>query len=173
MNEATPPAPVRAMRGPILALAVALAALRLAHAADGPAPETRPESAAVPVAVSDLLRQYEKAWNAKDVNRLADLFSPDGLALPNGQAPATGRQAIADAYRQNAGGALVLRPIRYTETADMALVVGMFATGPDQPELGKFVLALRRAPAGGWSIVADMDNMNGVPRKAALSGPPR
>lgn len=95
------------------------------------------------------------------------------MALPNGHAPAKGRKAIEDAYRENAGGVLILRPISYTESADTALVVGMFAIGISQPELGKFVLVLRRTTEGAWKIVVDMDNMNVAPRKADPSGSQR
>jgi ketosteroid isomerase-like protein len=132
--------------------------------AAAPAFAQAPATAAVPAPVQDLLRQYERAWKAKDAPALAALFTADGLALPNGRPPATGRAAIEAEYAQNAGSDLLLRPIAFAESGELATVVGMFRLAPAQPELGKFVLVLRRQADGTWRVVADIDNLNVVPR---------
>ncbi len=165
MHHSTRPDRPRAIRRAFCAFALALSALHVAHASDSAATAATTGSPAVPAAVADLLREYERAWTARDVKRLADLFAPDGMALPNGQAPAAGRPAIEEAYRESAGGSLQLRPLHYTALGDAALVVGLFAPGPQQPEMGKFVLVLRRSASGAWKIVADMDNLNVLPKR--------
>jgi hypothetical protein len=38
--------------------------------------------------------------------------------------------------------------------------------------MGKFVLALRRAPGGPWMIAADIDNSSQMPRRAPQTQQP-
>lgn len=118
----------------------------------------------LPPALDRVLRDYEKAWTAKDDAALAGLFTADGYALPNGQPPARGTDAIRAAYTQNAGSPLALRVIHYAESGDMAYIVGGFGGGAGRPDFGKFVLVLRRGGDGRWRIAADMDNANTMPR---------
>ncbi len=37
-------------------------------------------------------------------------------------------------------------------------IIGAFARQAGEPDVGKFVLALRRKPGGPWLIAADIDN---------------
>ena len=85
---------MRTMRHLLLALLLAIT---------GPAfAQSRP----LPPPFEQLLRDYEKAWTAKDLPALAALFAADGMALPNGQPPAQGAAAIMAAYERGAGVAL-------------------------------------------------------------------
>lgn len=121
----------------------------------------------VPDEVDALLGSYARAWAAKDTQALAGLFTDEGMALPNGDAPAVGAAAIAAAYAKNAGSPLHLRPIAFEQSGDLAYVVGGFGPAPEGPEFGKFVVVLKRAPDGTWRLVADIDNMNAPPPAAA------
>lgn len=112
----------------------------------------------LPAYLERVLRDYEQAWAGSDPIGLANLFTEDGFVLRPGQPPAHGRAAILRAY-QNAGGALALRPLGFAEAGSVAYVVGAFSAEPDQPDVGKFVLALRRE-SGRWLIAADIDNGN-------------
>lgn len=120
----------------------------------------------LPPELERVLRDYETAWVAKDTAALAALFTPEGMALPNGSPPARGAGEIAAAYARNAGGPLALRALAHAVAGDMAYIVGGFAPAADAADFGKFVLVLRRGGDGRWRIAADIDNMNALPRRA-------
>ena len=105
------------------------------------------------------------------IEALARLFTAEGMALPSGQPPAQGAASIRQAYAQHAGSPLVLRALAYATSGDLAYIIGGFAPAPGQPDLGKFVLVLRRGAGGRWLIAADMDNAN--QRRPALPPPSR
>jgi ketosteroid isomerase-like protein len=129
-----------------------------------PALAETPATVSLPAEVDRVLKDYEKAWIAKDTGALAKLFTSDGMALPSGQMPAQGEESIRKAYSQSVGSPLNLRPIAYSASGELAYVIGGWGGASDKPEFGKFVLVLRRVN-GRWLIVADMDNSN-MPRRA-------
>lgn len=147
---------------------VIAAAFSVAAWAEEPAskPAAAP-SVTLPPALDRVLRDYEKAWIAKDDAALAALFTSDGYALPSGQPPAAGAAAIRAAYASNAGSPLALRAIHYAESGDMAYVIGGFGGSADTPDFGKFVLVLHRGNDSVWRIAADMDNANAMPKRPA------
>lgn len=120
-------------------------------------------SVALPADLDRVLRDYERAWIANDPAALAALFTTDGMALPNGQLPARGPEAIRKAYSQGAGGPLSLRALAYRVSGDLAYIIGGFGAAPDKPDYGKFVLVLRRGSDGRWMLLADIDNANRMP----------
>jgi ketosteroid isomerase-like protein len=149
----------------LVRVVVLAAAFSVAAWAEEPASPKPAPSVTLPPALDRVLRDYEKAWIAKDDAALAQLFTTDGYALPSGQPPAGGAAAIRAAYAQNAGSPLALRAIHYAESGDMAYIIGGFGGSADKPDFGKFVLVLRRGSDGVWRIAADMDNANAMPKK--------
>ena len=154
-------------------ICLAMLACAPARAQEQPEPVPMPPAAlpavalptvALPPELAGVLRDYEQAWTLKQPAALAALFAADGMALPNGSEPARGPAQIAARYPAAAGTPLSLRPLAYAVTHDMAYVVGGFAPTAGEPDLGKFVLVLRRGPDGAWKIVADIDNMNAQPQ---------
>ena len=121
--------------------------------------EGLPPTVTLPPELDAVLRAYEIAWSARDASALADLFTTDGFVMRPGRPPAVGRDAIEAAYR-GLGGPLVLRPWSWAAEGDVGWILGGWAGTPDQPSVGKFVLALRRSPTGTWRIAADIDNGN-------------
>ena len=126
-----------------------------------------PASVELPADLARVLRDYEKAWTAGDTAALAALFTSDGYALPNGQPPAAGGEAIRAAYQRSAGSPLSLRALHYVQSGDMAYIIGGYGGAAGKPDFGKFVLVLRRGQDGSWRIAADMDNANVMPRRSA------
>ena len=126
-------------------------------------------SVPLPPELDTVLRDYERAWVAKDPQALSRLFTGSGIALPNGQTPARDSDAIRRAYAQDAGSPLSLRALAYGTSGDLAYVIGGYGAADDQPDFGKFVLVRRRGADGRWLIAADIDNANALPR-AASSG---
>ena len=113
----------------------------------------------LPSEIERVLRDYEQSWTGRDAKGLADLFADDGFVLRPGRPPARGRAAILHAY-QNSGGNLALRPFDFAVSDSIGYIVGGFAAQPGDPDIGKFVLLLRRGSSGRWLIVADIDNGN-------------
>jgi uncharacterized protein (TIGR02246 family) len=144
-------------------ITAALLFLCLAHGHANPS--KAPPTVQIPAEFEALLRSYERAWSAKDAAALARLFFPGGMALPNGSPPAVGNEAIAAEYAKNAGGPLSLRAIAFTQSTDLAYIVGGFSQSSAEPDAGKFVLVLRRGADGKWLIAADIDNLNFRPSR--------
>lgn len=132
--------------------------------ADSPAVAPLP-SVELPAERARVLREYERAWQARDSAALANLFAEDGFVLQNGQAPVRGRDAIRQAYAKS-GGPLSLRALAYSTDGTTGYIIGAYAQTADTPDIGKFVLALRRVAADRWLIVADIDNSNRRPPAA-------
>ncbi len=114
-------------------------------------------SVALPPDLDRVLRDYERAWQAKDAAALADLFTGDGFVLSLNRQPVRGRAAIRAAYA-TAGGPLSLRAYAFRTEGNLAVILGGYATGPG-PDAGKFTLTLHRE-GGRWFIFSDMDNGN-------------
>jgi ketosteroid isomerase-like protein len=111
----------------------------------------------LPAEFDRVLRDYERAWQARDANALAELFTEDGFVLSNNRPGVRGRDAIRKAYATS-GGPLSLRAVAYSAADTVGYIIGMFTGQPGNPDAGKFVLALRRQRGGPWLIAADMDN---------------
>lgn len=116
-------------------------------------------SVPLPPALDRVLRDYERGWRTGAADSVAALFTADGFALPSGRAAAHGRAAIAATYA-GPGGDLRLRALSWGTSDSVGYVVGAYRYGATGPDIGKFVLALRRNPGGRWLIAADMDNAN-------------
>ena len=138
----------------LLLLAVAPAPARAQDTAAAPLP-----SVTLPPALDRVLRDYERAWTARDAQALAALFTTDGFVLRPGHPPVRGRDEIARAYA-GAGGPLALRAMGYAVSDTVGYIIGAFAGRAGDPDAGKFVLAVRRDASGRWLIAADMDNGN-------------
>ena len=122
-------------------------------------PPTAEPSVTLPPELDRVLRDYEKAWGARDAKGLAQLFAEDGWVLPNGGSPVKGRAAIEKYYAPH-GGPLALRALAYAAEGKAGYVIGAYAGKAGAPDEGKFTLTLRKGSDGRWLIVSDMDNTN-------------
>jgi len=137
----------------LFALVIApVAAPLAAQAAAPPLP-----AITLPAELDRVLRDYEREWSARSASGLADLFTEDGFVLQPGRQPVRGRERIQAAY-QGAGGPLALRAFAYATADTVGYIVGGYAMAPGEPDVGKFILLLKRARGGPWKIAADMDN---------------
>jgi ketosteroid isomerase-like protein len=128
------------------------------------AADAKERGIALPPELDQVLRDYERAWQARDPRALADLFAADGCVLADGKPLVRGRSAIRAAYARS-GGPRWLRAEKFAAERRTAYIIGVYGHEPDAPETGKFVLALERGPTGRWLIAADIDNGIG-PRRA-------
>ena len=146
------------MRILIIFTAVTLAWPTMSLLAQEPGSQAFP-SVDLPPEVERVLRDYEQAWRGGDEKGLAQLFTEDGFVLRPGQPPARGRAAILRTY-ENVGGSLALRALDFALSGDVGYIIGGYSGEPGEPDVGKFVLPLRRGPSGRWLIAADIDNGN-------------
>jgi uncharacterized protein (TIGR02246 family) len=151
---------VRQLRslGPVIALACAVATLP-ARSIAGQArtePDTLP-TVTLPPALDRVLRDYERAWRARDAAALAALFTGDGFVLSAGRPPVRGRSEVQARYTGQ-GGPLHLRAIAFAADDTVGYIIGTYGATSSGINEGKFVLALRRSVGGPWRIAADMDN---------------
>lgn len=121
-------------------------------------------SVTLPASLDRVLRDYEKAWRAGDVDALVALFTEDGFVMQPGRPPARGRAAMAAVYRGQGGGDLKLRALAFAEGDVVSYIIGAYGYGDAPGDMGKFTLTLRREPGGRWMIASDMDNGNRSPR---------
>lgn len=156
------------MRYLVLAGLVLLSAVAPAGAQE-PVPAAPLPSITLPPALDRVLRDYERAWRAKDPKALAELFAEDGFVLASGRPPVRGRDAIRAAYA-NAGGALALRALAYSTEGSVGYVIGAFGRAASGEDSGKFVLALKKVGER-WMIAADIDNSSRPPRPMAQPTP--
>ena len=144
----------------IVWMALGLAPSGAKEAAAPEAPET---GVSLPPDLDRLLRDYERAWRARDPHALAELFTADGYVLADGKPLVQGRADIRAAYAR-AGGPLWLRAVKFAAEGRSGYIVGVYGHEPEGPEKGKFMLALERGPTGRWLIAADIDNGVGSSR---------
>lgn len=120
-------------------------------------------SVSLPPDLDRVLRDYEKAWGARDAAGLATLFAEDGFVLQGGKPPVRGRAAIAAAYEGH-GGPLFLRAFAFGVEGATGWILGGYAGKAGEPDDGKFTLTLRKGKDGRWLVFSDMDNGNRPPK---------
>jgi ketosteroid isomerase-like protein len=148
---------MRIMSSVVLWLALAA---RPAPAQTPATPYTPLPSITLPSELDRVLRDYERAWRAGDEAALVALFTADGF-VPTRPGWVRGAAAIRATYAESQGD-LRLRALAFAAADTVGYIVGAYGYGdaPGAPDAGKFVLALRRAPAGPWLIAADLDQGN-------------
>ena len=114
-----------------------------------------------------LLAQYEQLLNASDAESIANLYSPDGVFMPQGFPTADGREAVLASYRAifdniSLDIEFMVDEIVAGESIATALTrssgsVRVKATGDEAPESNRelFVLAQDK---GAWRIARYMFN---------------
>lgn len=158
------------MRAVVLSLLLFLVSFDFAAAQTNA--ETTLPSVELPPKVARVLRDYERAWMAKDAGALAALFTEDGFVLSNGKPAVRGRVAIRKAY-EGAGGSLALRALSWSSEGSVGYIIGAYGPSPEASDTGKFILALRKGRNGAWLIAADMDNSNRRPQGTPTPAPPQ
>ncbi len=124
-----------------------------------PTPGPPLPSVDLPPELDRVLRDYERAWAARNAEALARLFTRDGFVMSSGKPPVRGRDSIRRAYAKS-GGPLVLRALAFATEGPVGYIIGAFGRSEATGDTGKFILALRREADGRWMIAADMDNSN-------------
>lgn len=114
-------------------------------------------SVTLPPEMDRVLRDYERAWKAKDTEALVALFTPDGFVMQPQRPPVQGHDGLRNAYR-GSGGTLFLRALSFAQSESVGYIIGAYRYTTEPGDVGKFVLTLRRSTGQRWLIAADMDN---------------
>jgi ketosteroid isomerase-like protein len=117
----------------------------------------------LPPELARVLTDYETQWRFGG-DSLVKLFTEDAILTTGGRPPARGRAAIASHYA-GPKGALALRAIAYAAEGSIAYIVGGYTMNRGEPDVGKFVLTLKKGPDGRWLIFSDMDTGNSAPQR--------
>jgi uncharacterized protein (TIGR02246 family) len=121
------------------------------------------------------VEEMRAAFNAKDPDKVAALFSANGIVMPPNQATARSRESVREYYAARFGeGAtgLELEARDISGTATLAYVSGDYrlnsvgGAGEPQRDRGKFVWVLRKTNDR-WFIEYVIFNSDFAPRSAA------
>ena len=141
-------------------LALALPALAVHAQAPDPAPLP---SITLPPALARVLTDYETQWRFGG-DSLVKLFTEDAILTVGGKPPVRGRAAIGTHFA-GPKGPLSLRAIAYAAEGNIAYIIGGYTMQRGEPDIGKFVLTLRKGADGRWLIFTDMDTGNSAMRR--------
>jgi uncharacterized protein (TIGR02246 family) len=119
-------------------------------------------------AIRTLDGAWDKAAQAKDVDKSVSFYADDASMLPPGMPIANGKDAIRAVWTQllsAPGGALTFAPskVLVSSSGDMAYEIGAFqatandAQGKPATSTGKFVVVWRKR-GGQWKVAADIFN---------------
>ena len=111
---------------------------------------------------------WEAAYNDKNGEAVAALYTEDGQLLPPGAGPVSGRAAIKDFWSNDIATQWAKVSIRADSSAvagDWAYRSGAWST--ESPALsGKFIEVWKRA-GDGWQLHKDIWNLDAMPAAAA------
>ncbi len=114
-------------------------------------------SVVLPPDLNRVLREYERAWQARDTEALVSLFVADGFVMQPQRPPVRGQAGLRQAYKEP-GGPLRLRALAFAQSGSVGYIIGAYRYQDVGDDVGKFILALRRDDGKHWLIAADMDN---------------
>jgi ketosteroid isomerase-like protein len=120
-------------------------------------PTTALPSVVLPPDLDRVLRDYERAWQARNTEALVSLFVAAGFVMQPQRPPVRGQAGLRQSY-QGAGGPLCLRALAFAQSGSVGYIIGAYRYQSVGNDVGKFVLALRRDDGKRWLIAADMDN---------------
>ena len=144
----------------LLALTLSAASVHSQSADPAPMP-----SITLPPELARVLTDYETQWRHGG-DSLVKLFAEDAILTVGGRPPVRGRAAIG-AHYAGQHGPLSLRAIAYAMEGSVAYIIGGYTMQRGEPDVGKFVLTLKKGPGGRWLIFSDMDTGNSAMRRPA------
>jgi len=119
-----------------------------------------PDAANARRELTELVKVYEEASNQGDAKELAALYGEEALLLPPDGGIVTGRDSIADFWRDGLERGLTLDTVRVVAHERDGFVVGTYHVAPtDQAaaDSGKYVMCFAWSDDG-WRLVVDIWN---------------
>ena len=145
---------------------LAIASFAIACSPAPPPAPAGPTEAEVRSAIEAQNAKFSEAVRAGDTAAIAQLYTPDGAALPPNQPAVTGTEALAAFWGQVLGSGIGDAKLTTEEVTsaggDFATEVGaaaLFAADGSQADAAKYVVLWRRTEAG-WRMHRDIWNSN-------------
>lgn len=119
-------------------------------------------------AIKDTEAQWNRDWQAKATDKIAEHYADDAMQITPGMAPIQGKEAIAGALKQMTADpaiALTFKPSRVevAKSGDLAYTEGSYqltVTDPVSKQVvhdhGNYVTTYRKAADGTWKAVLDI-----------------
>jgi uncharacterized protein (TIGR02246 family) len=121
-------------------------------------------------AIQHLREEFVRAQNARDVDRLVDLFTEDAVVVPADDATCEGRRQIAEYYRDLLGQGPATLKFEVLETKvrgdwaferiDATLTTTDTSTGEPGDEWDRYFWILERQRDGSWKITRLITNVD-------------
>lgn len=125
--------------------------------------------------LDELRSAYLAAYNAGDIEAMAEVYTPEAVRMPYDAPIQNGREAILDAYRQSFGSRRFTPTLTFT--ADRVRILGEIAIergsyreelraaggGQGLLENGKYVVIARSDDDGTWRYETSIFNRDGRP----------
>jgi uncharacterized protein (TIGR02246 family) len=149
--------------------------------ASGCAQQAQVDVQAEQAAIRQSAEDWEAAANAKDVDRLVGLYTPDASVFPPNTPVVTGSEAIRTLWSQFVASpgftsSLQTTKVEISGAGDLAYAAGTYedtmedAEGNPVADRGKWMTVSKKQPDGTWKVVADMWNSDGpTPAPAAAA----
>ena len=138
--------------------------------AETPAPAA-PSAEEVTAKINQLRDNFMAAFNSGDAMALAELYTSDGIALPQNRAEVSGREAILNYNKEmfeqfTPKIAVKSEELTIAVAGDLAFDRGTYtmeltpkaAGGAPITDEGKYLVVLQRQPDGAWKVLRDIDN---------------
>jgi uncharacterized protein (TIGR02246 family) len=146
-----------------------LAASLVVVLASGCAQEPQIDLQAEQAAIRQSAEDWEDAANAKDVDRLVGLYTPDASLFPPNAPIVTGSEGIHTVWSQfvespGFASSLQTTKVEISRAGDLAYAAGTYedtredAEGNPVTDRGKWVTVSKKQPDGTWKVIADIWN---------------
>jgi len=125
-------------------------------------PQEAPDTAADKAALQTAAEGWEKAYNDKNADAVAAVYTDDGQLLPPGAAAVNGNSAIRDYWANDVStqwAKLTIKADSSDLAGDWAWRAGTWSAETSPAVTGKYVEIWRRTPSG-WKLHRDIWNVD-------------
>ena len=115
-------------------------------------------------ALTKLAKAWEAAFNAKDIAKVASMYTDDAVVMPPNHEAVRGRANIEAFFKEMEGATLTLTPFESAMSGSTAHEAGTYQmsitpkTGPPTTDKGKYVVILKKGSDGQWRLSHDIFN---------------
>jgi uncharacterized protein (TIGR02246 family) len=123
-----------------------------------------PMSGKTDPALTKLAKAWEAAFNAKDIPKVASMYTDDAVVMPPNHEAVRGRANIEAFFKEIEGATLTLTPFESATSGSTAYEAGTYQmsitpkTGQPTTDKGKYVVILKRGSDGQWRLAFDIFN---------------
>jgi uncharacterized protein (TIGR02246 family) len=115
-------------------------------------------------ALTKLAKAWEAAFNAKDIAKVASMYTDDAVVMPPNHEAVRGRANIEAFFKEMDTAKLTLTPFESAISGSTAYEAGTYQmsitpkTGEPGTDKGKYVVILKRGSDGQWRLSHDIFN---------------